>query len=448
MYLRLALRNARRSVFDYLLYVSTMVLLTAIIFISNCAANWGNIQAGFQTMSLPLLIVLVMAILVNYTNTFIVKQRAKEFATYMLLGMEKNKLALVFLCELSIMGILCFLGGVLAGAGFCYVFLGMIFQSGGDIWSSVWQTLGYFCFVEILSVFCMRHKIYRLQIIQLMDENRSNQPFEASHMSFWRRMFAGSFLCFLVLLCGISFLSGSVLQAAVSVIAVPVLLCVLSFYKWLYAFLISIRLTQSDVLLQGSRLYRVGEMTTGSKTSAGLNSVFCVCLIFSMSSFVFGFLLLHPGVHVFELTRQHWMGFLQITICIIFLIIYFSVLSLSEMIDLKREARNIRLLFQMGKNPSELKTLLRTQILVKLFLPTMMSFVLLLFAMPFVNHRINTIFPASMQNLLFKAAGIFVLCFCALYIGYFGVLYMVSLRYIRINKYCTMAKTIVQHKFR
>jgi hypothetical protein len=38
-------------------------------------------QAGFQTIALPLLIVVIMVVLVNYINIFIVKQRAKEFAS-------------------------------------------------------------------------------------------------------------------------------------------------------------------------------------------------------------------------------------------------------------------------------------------------------------------------------------------------------------------------------
>ena len=96
MYLKLALRNTKRSLFDYLLYISSMVMLTSIIFLSNSIADWGDMQAGFQTMALPLLIVMIMAVLVNYINHFIIRQRAKEFATYMLLGMEKDKLSLVF----------------------------------------------------------------------------------------------------------------------------------------------------------------------------------------------------------------------------------------------------------------------------------------------------------------------------------------------------------------
>lgn len=75
MYLKLAFRNAKRSIFDYLLYITTMTILIAIMCISNYIAVFGDMQARFQTASLPLLIVLIMVALVNYINTFMMKQR-------------------------------------------------------------------------------------------------------------------------------------------------------------------------------------------------------------------------------------------------------------------------------------------------------------------------------------------------------------------------------------
>ena len=125
------------------------------------------------------------------------------------------------------------------------------------------------------------------------------------------------------------------------------------------------------------------------------------------------------------------MGFLQISICIIFMIIYFSVLSLLHIIDLKREKRNMRLLFHMGKDYSNLKRLLCTQVLIKLFLPILMSFIILWTAVPFVNHKMNSIL--HVHNHLLKAIGGFMVCFFVLYLCYFGVVYMISTRYIRLS---------------
>ena len=437
MYLKLALRNAKRSMFDYLLYILSMVMLTSIIFLSNCIADWGDIQAGFQTMALPLLIVMIMAVMVNYINHFIIRQRAKEFATYMLLGMEKDKLSLVFLFELSVMGLVCFLLGVAFGSGIFSICCHTVLQEAEShsilriILKSVRQTFVYFCFVEILSIFFMKRKIYKLQIVELIREKQRNQPLDADKKTFWGWMFIISFFSYLALLSGISFMPDWIMSVSVSLIALPMLVCVFSFYRWLYASIASLRLSQADDLYQGHRLYQLAEMTSGSKTCANINAIFCICFIFSATAFVFGAFLLSPDIYIFEKTRQQWMGFLQISICIIFMIIYFSVLSLLQIIDLKRAKRNIRLLFHMGKNRSELKKLICTQVLIKLFIPTLMSFIILGSATPLVNYKMNSLLPV--HNHLLKAIGGFMVCFFVLYLCYFVVVCMISTRYIRFS---------------
>ena len=125
------------------------------------------------------------------------------------------------------------------------------------------------------------------------------------------------------------------------------------------------------------------------------------------------------------------MGFIQVSICIIFMIIYFSVLSLLQIIDLKRETRNMQLLFHMGKNQSDLKKLICTQVLIKLFMPILMSFIILWTAIPFVNYKMNSILPV--HNHLIKAIGGFMVCFFVLYLCFFGVVYVVNMRYIKFS---------------
>ncbi len=89
MYLKLSIRNAKRSFTNYLLYIVTVIGLLAIMEVSNCIAIMGEL-ADFQVISLPLLITIIQAILVGYMDTFMLKQRAKEFANYLLLGMGKR----------------------------------------------------------------------------------------------------------------------------------------------------------------------------------------------------------------------------------------------------------------------------------------------------------------------------------------------------------------------
>ena len=91
----------------------------------------------------------------------------------------------------------------------------------------------------------------------------------------------------------------------------------------------------------------------------------------------------------------------------------------------------MQLLFHMGKNQSDLKYLICTQVLIKLFMPILMSFIILWTATPFVNYKMNSILPV--HNHLFKAIGGFMVCFFVLYLCYFGVVYMVNMRYMKYS---------------
>ncbi len=90
MYLRLALRNARRSGHDYLIYMTTLTILIGVMMLSDLTAAAGKMEAGFETSSLPLIITVIILLLLNYMNRFILNQRAREFAAYALMGMEKT----------------------------------------------------------------------------------------------------------------------------------------------------------------------------------------------------------------------------------------------------------------------------------------------------------------------------------------------------------------------
>lgn len=180
------------------------------------------------------------------------------------------------------------------------------------IFKSILQTLAYFCCVEVLSILFVKRKIYKLQIVQLMSEKQRNQPLTLDKKSFWGWILVISYSCYVALLLSISFMTDELMLISISFISLPMLLCIFSFYKWLYAFISTLRLSQADALYHGNRLYRIAQMTTSSKTSANIDTVFCLCIIFSAVSFVFGTLSLNSSIHIFEQAEQQWMGFYKL----------------------------------------------------------------------------------------------------------------------------------------
>lgn len=179
IYVKLSIRNARRSLGNYLLYIGTRIVLLGVMEVSNCVAIMGEL-AGFQTISLPLLITVIQVVLIGYIDEFMLKQRAKEFASYLLLGMGKKKLANLYLCEILLIGVLCFLAGTTIGF-LAYGFFAFHTALHEIKWyvflygKSMLYTFCYFCLVEIICGFGLKKRFEKLQIRERMYEKSRNQ---------------------------------------------------------------------------------------------------------------------------------------------------------------------------------------------------------------------------------------------------------------------------------
>lgn len=433
MYFKLALRNAKRSLFDYLLFITTTVLLLLFMFISNYIGLITEVEAGFQSMSLPLLISIILIILVSYIHKFMLKQRAKEFANYILLGMEKKKLVNMFLCEFCIIGFLCFIVCSLLSFVICYIISEVLLSAGsGGLNLSIYfqcfgYTFAYFCIIELFSMYRIKRRICALEISELMVEKKRNQHLGGKRQWLvWGIIFLINMLILLLIFSGVVCLSNDMIMAIMSFAFLPIMLAVFSFYQWIYHYLSFVRQKQPLRLFHKERLYMIAKMTCGANTNSTLNGIYCMCLFLSSMSFVFGIFMFQSKFYLFDESNQLWMGFLQIMISLIFIVIYFSILSLQQVIAVQLQVREFRILHYLGKSKEQLKRIIIKQILVNLFFPTGMCFVILGISVPFINYKLNHILPWELNNFCIKTIGIFFLCFAVLYLLYFLIVYILS----------------------
>ena len=439
MYLKLSIRNAKRSFTDYLLYVVTMTVLLAIMEISNCIAIMGEL-ANFHTISLPLLITIIQAFLVVYIDNFILRQRAKEFANYLLLGMNKKKLTNLFLCEILLIGLLCFLIGTTIGFSVYGLFCRNAILHEIKLYTllygkSILYTFCCFCLVEIVCAFYLKKRLEKLQIREFMYEKNRNQSMKKKeNYKKWGIAFIFSFVCTIGFVCGIVFLPEDHIVYAVSFVVVPLLVSIYTFYKWIFSYLYTHRKTNSVNLYQKNRLYIMASLTSNFKTTAIINTVFCVCFLFSVSSFFVGMLMLQPEIRLFDTDQQKWMGLAQICICIVFAIIYFSILSLQQIIELRQDAKNNQILRCIGKNNRQIETLVNRIIAIKLTSPMIMALIIFLFCIPLLNVKMNSILPITMHNIVWEFAGEFFLYTLFFYVCYFLVVSTMSKQYIKSIK--------------
>lgn len=113
---KIAIRNVKRSLKDYLIYIITVVMAFSLIFAFNFVSFSSDITQLSEMMEnlkyaiifVTCIIVFVIAWLINYTMKFMFKKRSKEFGTYMLLGIEKKDINKMFLSENIILGLISF----------------------------------------------------------------------------------------------------------------------------------------------------------------------------------------------------------------------------------------------------------------------------------------------------------------------------------------------------
>lgn len=111
---KLAVRNTKRNLKDYLIYLITITISFSLILAFNLIASSDEVvklSSGMDSFKnvltfVNIIIVFVVCFLINYTTRFMFEKRSKEFGTYMLLGIKKKEVARLLVMEKILLGFL------------------------------------------------------------------------------------------------------------------------------------------------------------------------------------------------------------------------------------------------------------------------------------------------------------------------------------------------------
>ncbi|HFU4463602.1 TPA: ABC transporter permease [Streptococcus suis] len=133
---RLALTNLKKNRRLYFPYALMTILSTAIAYIFTSLAfhpDLGQVKgANGVTMVLGfgmIVVMLAVAIMVFYANSFVMKQRSKEFGVYSILGLEKKHLLLMTFLENLIFAVGTILTGLLLGLTLDKLFYALLLKA-------------------------------------------------------------------------------------------------------------------------------------------------------------------------------------------------------------------------------------------------------------------------------------------------------------------------------
>ncbi|HCQ5570270.1 TPA: ABC transporter permease [Clostridioides difficile] len=113
---KLAVRNTKRNLKDYLIYLITITISFSLILAFNLIVSSEEViklSFGMNTFKsfltfVNIVIVFVVCFLINYTTRFMFEKRSKELGTYMLLGIKKKEIARLLVLENILLGFLAF----------------------------------------------------------------------------------------------------------------------------------------------------------------------------------------------------------------------------------------------------------------------------------------------------------------------------------------------------
>lgn len=196
MLTKLALRNAKRSLRDYLIYFITviisftMIISYNIVIFSKQVSDISNMMNTFKlsVICISIIVVLIIGWLIFYITNFMLDKRAKEFGLYMTLGIEQIKIRRLFTYEFMILNVLSLLISFLLSipfSNFLTTIIENIFEYAYIVkpnisFTAIFMSILYFAIVNLYIGIKLNRKIKKQKIRDLLYIDRMNESKKAN----------------------------------------------------------------------------------------------------------------------------------------------------------------------------------------------------------------------------------------------------------------------------
>lgn len=194
MYAKLVLKNAKRSVKDYLIYIVTLTICVTLFYaFLSISSNYYRPDIGSEydftllgsEMKIAICaITFLLLFLIQFVNRYLLRRRQKEFAILSVMGMEQKMIGRLFFAETCIMGAISMVLGIFFGV-FCSQFVtSMLLTSYGKPYELTWTlfpdtvflTVAFFLFSFLVVGFFNIRAIQKTTIIDMLSAERKNEP--------------------------------------------------------------------------------------------------------------------------------------------------------------------------------------------------------------------------------------------------------------------------------
>ena len=188
---KLAIRNAKRSIKDYLVYLITVIMSFSLIIAFNLIVyskdvrELSSMMINFRlaVIEVSVLVVFVIGWLINYTMKFMLSKRSKEFGTYMILGIERKDIIKMFLIENIFLGVFAFVVSIVLGyilSDLLTAVIMNIFEVQYKLNFSIsWQPFAlsilYFIIIYLFVMFRINRRMKKMKVYDLLYLDKQNE---------------------------------------------------------------------------------------------------------------------------------------------------------------------------------------------------------------------------------------------------------------------------------
>lgn len=307
MLAKLALRNVKRQMSSYLIYFITVTLTVAMMFafcnlvfsdvVTDYAEKLHELSQGLIILSVC--VALIVAFVLGYASSFMLKLRKREFGTYLTLGMTRGNILLLFSVESLIIGVVALGIGILLGLVLFQGMVGIVAHIMDiKVFLGVYSIKGFYLTVILTSAMFLLSTVIsaiylrKATIYELINGSRRVDRV-IKHPVIWMAITVISFLA----LVGGFYVAGKAIfstfkpgfnettaSSAFMIGIVVVAVSVVSYHIGLAKSLVVILLKNRNIKSRGTNTFMLRQMSG----QMGANSVLCGMLAFLVAMSIIG----------------------------------------------------------------------------------------------------------------------------------------------------------------
>lgn len=420
MLIKLLLKESRKIFKNKLLFL-VIVSLTSILTFSNYLAFFTN-AIGMNSALFPILICFMLYFACHYMSQYLFKEYSNELGILSSLGISKKKVNFLFLSALYIAEIYMYFVGAIIGIMvalilkkgiFPHIEKLTIYKNGAIMFQNT-----LFFMIAISISFCLCYMSVNRKSINNMlylkeSTHKGGMKIKKVFLLF---LISSILLTFCIIGLG---LNDFLLQISSSGILIFAVISIFCFYRIVYFGME--KLKNNSFRKADESIYIYSNLLKSTRKSVVSASFLSICLLFGYISYACGFLLITIDKMVFPGGLQTYFSLIQICISIIFIFIYFIILSMDIIGEKEQIYGDLKIIGCLGINILRQKLILVRIIVIRLLLPSLAFGILMLVMNTKVLSIIQSHIGAEINHigLVCSFAVVYGLCL----MGYILILY-------------------------